>query len=78
MKLCVICQEEPVTGNNPFCIQDKREHDALKKDAYANDRGELYEKAKLDPVLMGRLIADYRSMCSVSKSVNGWERPSYD
>ena len=30
--MCVICQVNPRTGNNPYCKEDKKEYDALRKD----------------------------------------------
>ena len=31
--ICISCQAKPCCGNNHYCKEDKREHDAVKKDA---------------------------------------------
>ena len=77
-KLCVICQCNPVSGNNPFCKVDKREYQALKKDSDAQGRKELFEKARSDPVLFKKILEDYREQCQPTRTTAGWQRPPYN
>ena len=44
-KLCVVCNISPRTGNNPYCKEDKREHEAIRKDAEAQGKLERFDKA---------------------------------
>jgi hypothetical protein len=77
-KLCIVCQCNPVSGNNPFCKADKREFQALKKDAEAQGRQDLFEKARSDPILFKKILEDYREQCQPTRSTAGWQRPPYN
>ena len=78
LKMCVICLVNPPSGNNPYCKDDKKEFAACQKDAAAQGKADLFERARQDVVIFRKILADYRERCSVKKCKRGWERPPYD
>ena len=79
---CGFCQFRPCSGNNPYCKEDKKEHDALKKDAQKQGYIEKFNDARKCPVLFRKLIEDFRSLCgdknSNIKIGRGNSRPDYN
>ena len=55
-KLCVLCNANPTSGNNPYCKEDKKEYGGLKKDAQRQGKTEIFEKALNDTVLLRKLL----------------------
>ena len=77
-RLCVVCRINTAVGNNAYCKDDKKEYEALRKDASEQNKTEVFERARNDPVLFRKVIEDYRHKCSVQKTSSGWARPNYD
>lgn len=77
-KVCIICEANPVSGNDPFCKTDKREYEGLKNDADAQGRQEVFQQARTDKVLFKQILEDYREMCQPVRSGGGWSRPPYN
>ena len=76
--LCVLCQANPRSGNNPYCKEDKKEYQALRKDAQENNKLGLLESALKDMVIFRKILQDYREQCQPNATANGWARPPYD
>lgn len=76
--LCAVCQANPRSGNNPYCKEDKKEYEALKKDCIKNHKQDTLDKALNDIVLFRILLQDYREQCQPVKCASGWQRPPFD
>ena len=78
LRLCAVCGANPRAGNNPYCKDDKKEYEALKKDCIAQGKEEVLDKALQDMVLFRKILQDYREQCQPQRNSKGRCRPPYD